>query len=373
MNFYLPEHVKYGRDSVLKNALLLKELGRRCLIVTGRSSAKRSGAFDDAVSALNSCGIDFFVFDEIGENPLVDTCFNAGAAARNFGADFIFGIGGGSVLDAAKAAAIFTSSSISEPMKIYERKATSPLPLALCGTTAGTGSEVTGVSVLTDGKTGRKKSISGEDCRASLVFADAKYTFSLPFDITVSTALDALAHALEGRLSPKCTETEIFLARECVPVLINLLRQAQKNGTLPNESQRDEIYLASLHAGLIINTCSTLFPHPLGYVLTENYGVPHGKACAAFMPELLRRAQQVLPEVFSELSTLLGDAESAMQAVSELAGCSSLNIGRAQSEAFALRWEKDPPKNFALSPGGMTAKEAAEILDSQTDTATRSG
>ena len=102
-NIYMPARIISGENCVIKNSAELRKLGGKCLIVTSKTSAKKSGALDDVVSAMNNENIEYTVFDEITENPLVSTVIKAGEKAREFGAQFIIGIGGGSPLDASKA------------------------------------------------------------------------------------------------------------------------------------------------------------------------------------------------------------------------------------------------------------------------------
>ena len=169
--------------------LFRSALGSRCLIVTGRNSAKASGALDDCTAALDEHGVPWQVFDGIGQNPLLSSCHAAGTAARDFGADFLIGIGGGSPLDGVKAAAVYAANPELTPPDVYGGWKNPALPFALIGTTAGTGSEVTRVSVLTHDGTGRKKSISGPDLYARISLGDPRrYTASLPRRFTISTA-----------------------------------------------------------------------------------------------------------------------------------------------------------------------------------------
>lgn len=362
-NIYMPARVVYGKGALNENSALLKELGSRCLVVTGAGSAKLSGALDDALSALNSQNIEYKIYNGITANPLLSSCHEAGKTASDFNADFIFAIGGGSVLDSAKAIAIYAANPDLEPLDIYKRVyKNSPLRTALVGTTAGTGSEVTGVSVLTDDSTGRKKSISGADCYSAISFCDPSYTYSMPYGTTVSTALDAFAHATEGFFTTKCTGTVKLWAKQCIPALFNALCCFYETRALPDEKMRDEIYLGSIYAGLVINTCGTAFPHPLGYVLTENYDIPHGAACAAFFPDFLDRAFMYAPELADEFCTLCGeDAETVKQVVFSLADI-KIKISPEEAKAFSERWSTAVPKNFTASPGGLTQEEAARIL-----------
>jgi len=363
-DFFMPVKTVSGPDSVIKNSALLKEYGKRCMLVTGGLSARMSGALDDVQAALQKEGIVFDRFDGIGPNPLISACHAAGMRAREFGADFIIGIGGGSPLDAAKAAAIYASNAELQPMDIYKRiYDNSPLPLVLIGTTAGTGSEVTSVSVLTIDETGRKRSISGPDCYAKLAYADPKYTHSVPYDITISTALDAFSHGVEAWFTPKCDGISKCFAQKGLTMLWAALKVLNKTGELPSKILRAELYYGSLYTGLAINTCGTAYPHPLGYILTENYGVPHGKACAVFMPSFLERAHKYEPNKLTELLVWLGtDLAALSKIITELTGLPRLHITRDQAARYAERWFAEAPKNFASSPGGLTVKDAEEFL-----------
>ena len=360
--FYLPTRWFFGENAFLDHTDALVPLGKRCLIVTGKHSAARSGALADAADALDRLGIAHAVFDGIGANPLLSACHAAGAAARDCGAEFILGIGGGSVLDAAKAVAIYAANPALAPAEIYRRVYDAPpLPVALIGTTAGTGSEVTGVSVLTNDETGRKKSISGPDCYAAVSFCDPRYTASMPRSVTVSTALDAFAHAVEGYFTSKCEGVHLLFAQRAIPLLYQGLCALAACGDVP-EALRAPLYDGAIHAGLVINACGTAFPHPLGYVLTEHYGIPHGMACAAFFPAFLERCMQFAPEkaaAFFEMTDAPDAVAATVKSLTELPG---VHFTAKEAAAYAARWESAIPKNFTASPGGLTQEEAAKIL-----------
>ncbi len=163
-NLFVNSKIISGENCVSNNANLLSQFGEKCLIVTSKSSARKSGALDDVIDALKKCGIEYAIFDKITENPLVSTVIEGGKTARDIDADFIVGIGGGSPLDASKAVAICACNPEYDIDALYGRKVPSKaLPVVLVGTTSGTGSEVTGVSVLTNDKNMQKKSIGGAD------------------------------------------------------------------------------------------------------------------------------------------------------------------------------------------------------------------
>lgn len=359
---YMPTKCLCGKNAVINNSSAFSSLGKSCLIVTGKKSAVLCGALDDAVSALKKENIEYEIFNEIGENPLISACHRAGEAARKARADFILGIGGGSVLDASKAIAIYASNPELSPIDIYKREYSSdPLPVALIGTTAGTGSEVTAVSVLTNDETGRKKSISGPDCYAALSFCDPKYTESLPYGITVSTALDAFAHAVEGYFTEKCVGIIELYAEKCIPQIYGCLKELSQSGSV-SPSLREPLYYGSLYAGLVINTCGTAFPHPLGYVLTENYGIPHGMACAAFFSDFIDRCLLFAPEKAKKFFELTDGIDEVKSVINSLVDLKGLSISDEEAKNYALRWQDAIPRNFTASPGGLTQEEAAGIL-----------
>ena len=186
-NFYMPVNILSGKDPLSENKGIFNELGKKCLIVTGKTSAKKSGALDDVIQVFNELNIEYAIFDGITENPLTTDCHLAGKVARDMNADFVLGIGGGSPLDAAKAVCVYATNENIIDDDIYTAIVeNAPLPLVLIGTTSGTGSEVSGVSVLTR-KDGKKQSISGKNYYARYVIANPEYTYSMPFSVTVST------------------------------------------------------------------------------------------------------------------------------------------------------------------------------------------
>jgi len=286
-DFYLPTKIITGENCVRSHAAELA-LGRHALIVTGRRSAIASGALSDVTAALEGQGIAYTVFDKITENPLASACREGGEAARRAGADFVIGIGGGSALDAAKAIAAFAVCPAADEDGIYTADVSAMLPIAAIPTTAGTGSEANPYAVLTLPGGDRKKTfrrIPGSYPRIAL--ADPRYTYSLNENYTVSTALDALAHAMESYLSPKSTDVSGMFALYAAQHIWDVLfLGADSEGSCDEGGftavQRRRLMLAATAAGVAINQTGTGFPHPLGYSITLSEGIPHGRACGAF-------------------------------------------------------------------------------------------
>lgn len=361
-DFYMPARVVGGENVVTKQSALLKKFGNTCLVVTGGTGAKQSGALAELTAALEKENIGYSVYDKIGANPLVTACHEAGKLAVETGADFLVGIGGGSALDAVKAVAVFAANPALEPEEVYAMNfENEPLPTVGIGTTSGTGSEISAVSVLTD-TNGVKRSIKGDFGYFNLVFADWRYTRSCPMSVTVSTALDAFMHAAEGWLGPKCNEPATAFAAECLPKIYKWLKYFYETNELPDDKGREELYHASLSAGFTLNYCGTLFPHPVGYILTEHYGIPHGRACAAFFDKLMERAAEFAPGRAASLCTLLGDSEeNIIRTVNNLADCADIEISEDRAAQLIRRW-KAIPKNFECTPGGYTPELAAKAI-----------
>ncbi|MBQ7118443.1 MAG: iron-containing alcohol dehydrogenase [Clostridia bacterium] len=362
-NFSIPINVISGKGCVREKSSLLSPMGKKCIIVTGGSSAKKSGALDDVLYALGNEGIESILYDGIGPNPRLDHCFEAAEKARNFGADFVIGIGGGSPLDAAKAVAVYTANPDLTLYDIYSQcERNRALPIVLIGTTAGTGSEAGRVSVLSDPATGRKKSISPTDCFPCLTYADPTYTHSMPYDITVSTALDALAHAMEGYMSVKCSDIPALFGEKAVELIWQGLVFLHSAKTNPDEEMREKLYYGSLYAGITLAYCGTAFPHPLGYILTENYGIPHGKACTAFMDEFIDRSAQYEKDKTDRLLSVMNtDKESFKRIIRELTALPEIKMTEEEILSFCARYDT-VPNNFIFSPGGFTKENAVEIF-----------
>lgn len=362
-SFFMPANLLVGDRVVAENSGLLARLGSRCLIVTGKSSAKKSGALDDVTAALESCGIPCQVFDRVGQNPLLSVCHAAGAAAREFQADFLIGIGGGSPLDATKAAAVYAANPELQPRDVYDGHKNPALPFALVGTTAGTGSEVTKVAVLSDDETARKRSISTPDLYAKVSFGDPRrYTASLSRRFTVSTALDAVAHAVESYFAKTSGPIHRACAVEALLRLIPALRSIQEPETLPDSDGRLDLYLGSVYAGLAFNGPGLCFPHAMGYLLSEEYGVAHGEACAVFLPAFLEIATREEAQLSSRLYARLGVRKQEL--CDFIAGFTAEvkvpTFTDEELEALLPRWDTSP--NMARTPGDFHRAKRLEVL-----------
>lgn len=291
-DFYMPTQIisqdDSSAESCVKTNSSIFALGKKAIIVCGRHSARACGALADVEAVLSGLGIGCVVYDKITENPPVSICYEGGRTAIAAGADFVIGIGGGSPLDASKAVAVYAANPDFSAGDVYTAKINAALPIIAIPTTAGTGSEVNPFSVMTlDGKN-VKKTMKTPHAYPRYAILDPRYTETLSRDITVSTALDAFCHCAESYLSPKSTDITRMFAVDGAKRIYNSLDAIDKLGSEANDPEclkllRYGLMTGATAGGIAINTTGTGFNHPLGYNLTLYKGIPHGRACGAFM------------------------------------------------------------------------------------------
>ncbi|QGP93215.1 Lactaldehyde reductase [Neomoorella glycerini] len=304
--FYLPTRVFFGEGVLNEYGDFLSRLGRRALVVTGRRSALTSGALADFEALAQRLGLNWVVFNEVPANPTLETVAKAVDLARQEGVDLVIGIGGGSPLDTAKAVALLVPNRAAAT-RLYEADLPEPpLPLVAVPTTAGTGSEVTQHAVFTLPAKEIKKGFSDDRCFPVAALVDPRYTYSLPRDITIDTALDTLTHAMEGYLSRRATPLSDTLALEAVRLFAGQ-KEALLAGNLLPATRRDLMYATTL-GGMVIAQTRTTILHTLGYPLTYSYDIPHGRANGYLLPAYLEFIQPAQP---AKVNSLLAALEMA--------------------------------------------------------------
>ena len=362
MNFFVPVNVNTDKGCVRASADAFKKLGKTCLIVTGKSAAKKSGALDDVIAALDSVSVTHALFDGIEQNPSYASCLAAARTAKEIGAEFIIGIGGGSPLDAAKAIAVLAACTDTSAEALFgNRWDAEPLPVVAVGTTAGTGSEVTPVAVITTPE-GRKTSFRAPSLYPVLALGDATYTISLSPDFTRSTALDALAHCMESYFNRSANEISRLFAMKGIAILLSMLKRTAKCDTASlGYEEREALYHASLYGGLAISVTGTAFPHALGYFLSEQYGIPHGNACAVYLEEFVAYNVTFAPAEAEALFSALGTDAEALTALIR-ANLPPLGVALTEEDIAALAPRFENNKSLKKCYGTADAAFAKALL-----------
>ncbi|MBS7576126.1 MULTISPECIES: iron-containing alcohol dehydrogenase [unclassified Enterococcus] len=261
---------------VLKNNQEAWLLGKTALLVTGRKSAKISGAESDVINILKQNNISFHIYNQITNDPTIEMVEAAAEYGKSIHADFIIGIGGGSPIDASKAIAVLCADDITRE-ELFSNHFSKALPIVAIPTTAGTGSEVTPYSVLYRQDLGIKMSFGSPDLTfPKFALIDAKYTETLRNDIAIYTAIDAFTHSFEGFLSNRATNYSDMLALSAMKLFGEIIDQlSQKNYSL--ELRKQLLYI-SMIGGIVISHTGVTIVHAMGYAYTVHYNIPHGQA-----------------------------------------------------------------------------------------------
>ncbi len=276
--YFSPTRIVFGEEKLQEVANFVPPV-EKILVVTGRSSSKKSGALDLLKASLKEKTL--FIFDEVEENPGIETVNKGTRIAREEKVGLIIGLGGGSPMDAAKCIALLaTNDGVMENYLGGDKDAYSPLPIIAIPTTAGTGSEVTQHAVITMGS--HKKGYSNTGLFPKVAVLDPTLTLSMPPEITVNTGVDALTHSIEGYLSILATPESDNVAVEAIRIIKKELPKVAQDGR--NLEARSRMLYASMLGGLVISRTRTIILHALGYPLTTFYGVPHGRANGALLP-----------------------------------------------------------------------------------------
>jgi alcohol dehydrogenase class IV len=311
-SFATTRNILNGAGSSLAMAdRLFSLLGPRILLVTDAGLVK-AGLVAPVLAHLGSHGLAVAVFDAVSADPPEAEVLAGLAAAKSHGATGILGLGGGSPMDVAKVIALLAGSGEQLEAAYGVGHAKGPrLPLALVPTTAGTGSEVTPIAILTTGEA-EKKGIVSPLLLPDLAVLDADLTLGLPPAVTAATGIDAMVHAIEAyaSASPNNNPLSRMLTREALRLLGSAIRSACQDGR--NREAREKMLLGAMLAGQAFANSPVAAVHALAYPIGGHFHVPHGLSNALVLPHVLRfnlpageRAYaEIAADAFPELARL---------------------------------------------------------------------
>ncbi len=284
--YFFPKETKLGKGafSEIKN---IPNKGGICAVLCGRGgSLKKNGILKQALDYLALSGKKAFVFDAVEPEVSVETVDKAADFVNSVNADFVIGIGGGSVLDCAKAAAAVAPEGVSVKKFLDgENINKKPMPVCAVPTTAGTGSEVTRNAVLTYTEKKIKTSLRHNEMIPFFVILDPELTVSMPPYITAYTGMDALTHAVESYYSNRANDFTAMISLNAAKTIIEWLPKAVKN---PNDIYaREKMLYASYEAGLAFSNAGLGAVHGIGHPVGSVCGIPHGVVNAVLLPAVL--------------------------------------------------------------------------------------
>ena len=356
-----PVKIHFGEGSFDKLGDVLTELGvKKAVLVCGRHFAPQAEAMTAADSRFAA------VFSGVEQNPRLSGVEETVRLARACGADAVVGIGGGSAIDTAKfAAAVAPNEGRALDYYRGERAfdANSRLVIVAVPTTAGTGSEVTQVSVVSHET--EKKTINNPAFMPAAAIVDPRLSATVPPRTTMNTGLDALAHALEGYWSVHHQPIPDLMAAEAVRLVLENLERAYRDGS--DREARSNMALASLLGGLSFALPKTAACHACSYPLSENYHLPHGEACAFTLDSFVRLNADERLEALARKVGLSGTEELAerIRALKALGGLRTRlsELGEVDVDALAKACAAHPlMHNNPVKLGAAELKAMFEAL-----------
>jgi len=307
--FVLPTRVVFGDGCSRAAGEHAARLGARRALLATDTGVRAAGAAEGVIDALGRAGLAVTVFDRIDPNPRVASVRAGADVARAAGCDVLVAVGGGSVIDTAKAVGLVLANggdvveydfTLDEPRRIVR-----PItPLVAVPTTAGTGSEVTFWAVVTDPERREKLGVGGPLMAPAVALVDPALTLTLPPSLTAFTGLDALTHAVEALAATNAGPFSDLCAVRAVSLAATSLRRAVADGG--DGAARRDMALASLLAGAAFTNADVGAVHCIAEVVGGLYDLPHGLVCALYLPPVVEFSAAAAPQRYAAVAEALG-------------------------------------------------------------------
>lgn len=305
-SFVLPTKIIYGPGTIQNLQSELKEYNcKRSLIVTDKGIVN-AGIINKILNILEKSGIEYMVYDGVEANPKDVNVETGAKLAKDFGADSLIAVGGGSPIDCAKSIGVLIAHGADKILP-YEGKtaATKPQPpLFTIPTTSGTGSEVTFSSVITVSSEKRKMTVKSPYTAATVAICDPELTLSVSPHITAATGMDALTHAIEAYTATCSEPISDAMALYAVELIYNNLEKAVKFGN--DIDARSAMLLGSLMAGIAFSHSDVASVHCIAESLGGVYDLPHGVCNAIFLPYVMEYNKDYTIEKYARIGKAMG-------------------------------------------------------------------
>ncbi len=323
-SYFLPVNIQFGWNKVDSIADFVVPYGKKALIVTGRSSAKKSGLYDRVVAKLETAHIDPVLFDQVDANPLTTTALEGAALAKSESCDVVIAIGGGSIMDCAKGIAFMAVNEGDINDYIFNRKTSdNALPLIVIPTTCGTGSEGNGFGVLTNPETGDKKSLRCNAIVPKVSIVDPAVMGTMPPHVLASVGFDALCHNIEAYTSKTAQPftdalsyyAATLLAQHLVPLYKHVKAVANGKPEVLSEKQLtkawESVTLASTIGGMVINTAGVTLAHGMEHPASGLKDITHGVGLAVIEPVVVEYTWSANPDKFGALARIFNHGDGS--------------------------------------------------------------
>lgn len=305
VNIALPRFAKIGAGSVEDLGSVITQLNiQRPLLVTDRFLTD-NGQAERLVKTMQAAGADVAVFSETVPDPTATSLTAGVELARSHNADGVIGFGGGSPMDTAKALAVLSATG--ESITSYKAPSSysgPALPIVAVPTTAGSGSEATQFTVVTDGDTDEKMLCPGLSFLPIAIVVDFELTVSMPARLTADTGVDALTHAIEAYVSRRASRFTDALALAAMTSISRHLRRAYADGA--DREAREAMMLASTQAGMAFSNSSVALVHGMSRPIGGHFHVAHGLSNAMLLPAVTKFSIDSAVERYADCARAMG-------------------------------------------------------------------
>ena len=370
-SYFLPVNIHFGAGKTAEIGKLAAPYGKKALIVTGGYSARKSGLYDRVKGLLEKEGMETELFDKATPNPLTTTAMEGAEFAKKIGASVIIALGGGSVMDCAKAIAFMAENEGSVSDYIFGKKTgTKALPLILVPTTCGTGSESNGFAVLTDPETGDKKSLRTPAIVAKASIVDPELMKTMPKKVLASVGFDALCHCIEAYTARNAQPLTDALALYAIPLIADNLVKLYK-GEGDDESWA-ALTLGSTIGGMVINNAGVTLAHGMEHPVSGKCNAVHGAGLAALTPVVIDAEYRYNRVKFGRVARILGGftAEDCAEKIRTLlerielkVSLTDLGIKKEDIPWLTENCCKVSAGNLANTPGTFTKEKISSLYE----------
>ena len=323
-------------------------------------------------TTLHAAGVRVLLSTDVEPDPTAARIESIASVARDAGIDGIVAVGGGSAIDTAKAVGVLCFHQVDAIAPFYFGGSQTPkgmLPLIAIPTTAGTGSEVTFVAIVTEPTTQRKLLVRHVTLAPHVALVDPLLSATMPIGLTVATGMDALAHALEALTSTVSSPLSDALALQSIPLVLNALPALVRDGH--NPIHRAAMSQAATMAGMAFLSGRVHLGHAVGHALGGAYHLPHGSACMVMMPQIMHlvaqtHSQRIQP-VAQVFGCAVGDVPHAIQSFMQTCGAPRLHTlvaAHAPTPAELVALIEGEDRLIGLSPVRPTKADWLQMIES---------
>ncbi len=289
-NYYQPTRIRFGWGRVNEIGRVVARIGKRCLLVTVKSFPALQPLFEKIKNLCTEAGVELFHFEGVIPNPTIECINLASEMAIKNKIDVVLGVGGGSSIDTAKAVAVgATHEGEAWDYRLGQKRIVNKklLPIIAVPTIAGTGAEVTNMSVLKNANEKIKSALADWSLCPRVSIVDPELTLTVPPHITASAGFDAFCHSFESYLNINASYYIDLIALESIKLVIKHLPIAVDDGS--NRKAREALSLGSTLGGLCIANAGTTLPHGIGMAIGgHTTKIMHGESLAIMYPEINR-------------------------------------------------------------------------------------